>query len=349
MTPPDKSDLLNRLQTALELELATIPPYLVALLSIKLPTNREAADRIRTVVIEEMLHLALVANVINALGGSPRICADAAPVYPLTLKFKGKPFADRSFPIALNAFSEPTVRTFLEIEKPEWALQTVTFAEKIEVPAPTIGHFYQDILASLDTLARGDPKGTFSGDPERQLGEDFYWSSGGEINAVTDLASAKAALSLVIDQGEGAWGPSPAFASGGGGRNLFPIGHFYRFNEILERRCYQRSDDPKQAPTGDPISIHYSAVFRMKDDARSSDYPAGSDVRKFNDRFNAQYSLMLQQIEQAFNGEPRLLYTAIMNGMHDLSSIARTMMQTAIPNDPGGRTACPTFEWVEPA
>ena len=41
-----RETLKGWLQTAIELELATIPPYMIALLSIKLPTNREAADLI---------------------------------------------------------------------------------------------------------------------------------------------------------------------------------------------------------------------------------------------------------------------------------------------------------------
>ena len=67
----DKQTLLAWLQTALELELATIPPYLVALLSIQLPGNRASAEIIRSVMMEEMLHLVLVANVLNAVG-APR-------------------------------------------------------------------------------------------------------------------------------------------------------------------------------------------------------------------------------------------------------------------------------------
>ena len=65
----NKAKLLGWLQKAIELELATIPPYLVALLSIELQGNREPAELIRSVMIEEMLHLVLVSNVLNAVGG----------------------------------------------------------------------------------------------------------------------------------------------------------------------------------------------------------------------------------------------------------------------------------------
>ena len=55
-SPRNRATLLQWLQMALEIELATIPPYLVALLSIKLPKNREPAELIRGVMVEEMLH-----------------------------------------------------------------------------------------------------------------------------------------------------------------------------------------------------------------------------------------------------------------------------------------------------
>src|SRR5665213_2756788 len=50
-------ELRSAFQTAIELEHSTIPPYLVALYSIKDGTNQVATQIIRSVVIEEMLHM----------------------------------------------------------------------------------------------------------------------------------------------------------------------------------------------------------------------------------------------------------------------------------------------------
>nr|MCU0322110.1 ferritin-like protein [Chitinophagaceae bacterium] len=49
--------LKKHLQVAIELEHSTIPPYLCALYSIKEGTNVAASQIIRSVVIEEMLHM----------------------------------------------------------------------------------------------------------------------------------------------------------------------------------------------------------------------------------------------------------------------------------------------------
>ncbi|MEO8086686.1 MAG: ferritin-like domain-containing protein [Bacteroidota bacterium] len=71
-----KKELYEHLQHAVDVEFWTIPLYLTALYSIKgLKTQRkenypDAAKLIQSVVIQEMLHLEIVANICNALGYS---------------------------------------------------------------------------------------------------------------------------------------------------------------------------------------------------------------------------------------------------------------------------------------
>ena len=67
------SSLRAHLQVALQVEHATIPPYLTAWASLRAGTNTEAVAIIRSVMIEEMLHLTQVANLLNAVGGRPRL------------------------------------------------------------------------------------------------------------------------------------------------------------------------------------------------------------------------------------------------------------------------------------
>ena len=65
--------LQEHLQWAIELEHFTIPTYLCALYSLDPARNADAAEVIASVLIEEMLHLTLAANMLNAVGGRPRI------------------------------------------------------------------------------------------------------------------------------------------------------------------------------------------------------------------------------------------------------------------------------------
>jgi hypothetical protein len=64
-------DLREHLQWAIELEHATLPPYLCALYSLDPERNPAAVEVVASVFAEEMFHLALAANLLNAVGGPP--------------------------------------------------------------------------------------------------------------------------------------------------------------------------------------------------------------------------------------------------------------------------------------
>jgi hypothetical protein len=341
-----RKQLLEWLQIAIELELATIPPYMIALLSIKLPANREAAELIRSVMVEEMLHLALVANVLNAVGGAPHLGPDAIPKFPLQMKFKDKAFVDRQFPVNLEPFSSSAIATFMKIEQPKPLQRAETLELSLDVPGITIGAFYNKIRDLLTDLNSTNPKELFIGSRSRQIDKDYYWSGGGEIVVVTDLNTALAALETVISQGEGAWpkGKGPE-ATGFG--TPFDMGHYFRFAEIYHRRRYKEADDPSRPPTGEPIEIDFAAAFPIVTNPRSDQYAPGTKLAALNDTFNRTYTTMMVQLNEAMNGTPKSLYTAIMNGMHALTPIAHEMMKIPLDGD-AAKTGCPTFEWHSP-
>ncbi len=63
-------DLKSFLKSAMQLEHATIPPYLTALYSLKPGANPAAAQVLRVIVVEEMLHLTIAANCSTQLEAS---------------------------------------------------------------------------------------------------------------------------------------------------------------------------------------------------------------------------------------------------------------------------------------
>jgi hypothetical protein len=100
--------LREHLQWAIELEHSTIPPYLCALYSIETGHNAEAIEVVSSVVVEEMLHLTLAANLLNAVGGRPRLdIPKMLPGYPRAL-----PHSDNSFEISLLRFGPKAIATF---------------------------------------------------------------------------------------------------------------------------------------------------------------------------------------------------------------------------------------------
>lgn len=67
----DLPHLQAHIQSAVDLELWTIPFYMSALYSIQDPTT-EAYQLVQSVVYQEMLHLQLASNIANAFGFSPK-------------------------------------------------------------------------------------------------------------------------------------------------------------------------------------------------------------------------------------------------------------------------------------
>lgn len=102
------------LQVALQLEHATIPPYLTAAYSANIEANKPSIDIIRTVAKEEMLHLTLAANLLNAIGGKPNLISpDFVPSYPTHL-----PTGQDDFDVSIGKLSNDSLKTFLDIERP---------------------------------------------------------------------------------------------------------------------------------------------------------------------------------------------------------------------------------------
>ncbi len=342
-----KKSVLTKLQKAVELELTTIPPYLMAFFSIKPGTNIESADIIRSVFMEEMLHLTLAGNILSSLSGKVCLGKDNIPVYPVKLEFDGKNFQDREIDIHLGPFSKSSVFTFMQIELPSgWkAPDSTTSKDDVIISGYTIGEFYNEIKSELTQLCEEfGEKEVFSGDPSHQISEEFYWKGGGKPIVVTKLKDALKAIDVICDQGEGS-----AISIFDGDESYFgqpdEVAHYFRFNEIYMGRYYSKTDKPHEDPTGERFVVDYDQVFPIKTDCKSSDYESDPQLKAMNDKFNATYSMMLSQLEEGFRGNPHVFYTAIMHGMRGLSPIAQTMAQIPIKNDPENRTAAPSFEW----
>src|SRR3954463_3893657 len=65
--------LREHLQWAIELEHATLPPYLCALYSLDPSRNPAAAQAVGSVFVEGRIPLALAATLLTAVGGEPRL------------------------------------------------------------------------------------------------------------------------------------------------------------------------------------------------------------------------------------------------------------------------------------
>ncbi|MDW9366957.1 hypothetical protein GOB34_04250 [Sinorhizobium meliloti] len=139
-------DLRNALQLAIQLEFATIPPYLCAKWSIKYDPDR-IEGVLHHIVSQEMNHMALAGNLLTAIGGRPRIARKGfLPRYPLEALPGG---VEQALPIALKPLSFDQLKVFMQIEYPE-------FPPVAAVPAmlgpATIGEFYDAIIHAFQSI-----------------------------------------------------------------------------------------------------------------------------------------------------------------------------------------------------
>lgn len=328
----DVHGLREALQAALELEHAVIPPYLYALYSLEPAGNRAVAEIIRSVVDEEMLHLTLAANLLNAAGGRPVLYSpDILPRYPGPLPGT----VDDGLVVGLAPFSIPLVRdTFMRIEQPELPAGHGGLADGSADSGPpgealTIGQFYRQIRTTIVALGED----VFTGRRHHQVTTNLL---PGAI-PVTGVASACQAIDTVIDQGEGTL-TSPAEVVGG------DVAHYYRFAEIVHGRRLIRFPGPpggRWAYLGQPVTVNPAGIRPVPVNPTLGGYPAGSAAHHACKSFNYTYTCLLGVLHTTFNGTPG----ALMSAASLMSSLRQQALDMTAGTTTNGVPAGPSFEW----
>ena len=235
--------LRTHLQWAVQVELTTIPTYLYAMYSIKDQAS-ESANVFRSVVVEEMLHVALASNLLVAVGGQPKFYhRDILPKYPGPV-----PHHREGFTVNLERASVDYVRnTCMPIEFPE-ELGAIPEDDNFD----TIGQFYLALENCFRSLCEQPNHQVFAeNDTRRQLTKAYTpeISDTGYLSLVTDLDSAMSAMQIIIEQGEGIRGSHYDDASN---RKL---AHYFQFERIAEG----------EAPLGE--------VWPVVKNPKTADYP----------------------------------------------------------------------------
>ena len=262
----NREDLWWLLTEASQLEHMIMCQYLFAEFSLKQGTDEGltaeqalAVERwrklLRGIAVEEMLHLALVSNLMAAIG--------AAPVF-------GRPnFPQRSgyFPsgiqLDLVPFGERALLHFLYLERPEGMerqdaegfVPTTPPREPVSedelMPRGqeflTVGHLYRGIEDGLRALTdRLGERAVFVGSPRAQATPELLrWP---QLIAVTGLESALAAVGEIIEQGEGA-------------RGDWRDAHYGRFLSMWEEFHALREADPSFEPARPAIAAYTHQPF----------------------------------------------------------------------------------------
>ena len=208
-------ELRYALQLALQVEFYTIPTYAYALYSIKEGANRQIASLIASIVVEEMGHLAIVANILNAIGGTPQIFdQNFIPVFPSRLPGGIEPdLVLKLAPLSLDLVRD----VFMKIETPTC---TAIDSDADDIHNDTIGSFYKRIFVNMVRLEMENRQknGTiFTGDHARQVN---YMA-----NPVHNLEDAMKGIRTIVTQGEGTSQVNPTARD--------ELAHYYKFAEIV--------------------------------------------------------------------------------------------------------------------
>ena len=349
----NREHLWSLLIEASQLEHLIMCQYLYASFSLKTDPDEgltagqaEAVARWREtlagIAIEEMLHLALVANVMTAIGAAPSL---SRPNFP-----RRSEYLPPGVRFALLPFGEAALTHFLYLERPEGMarLDAAEFVPGEPPPEPvgpsevmprlqdfsTVGHLYRGIMNGLSHLAgRLGEQGLFVGPPRAQATpEMFQWP---QLVAVTDLASAHAAIEEIIEQGEGA-------------RGDWQSAHYGRFLGIWDEYSRLREQDPSFDPARPVIPAFTRQPFDIPEPQPLLTEPAARTVAEL---FNLGYETLLQLLTRFFThtDETDEQLGALTGSAFELMAGVLAPLGRALTRLPAGaalpgRTAGPTFE-----
>ncbi|MCF0069490.1 ferritin-like protein [Dyadobacter sp. CY261] len=323
-------ELYPLLQKAIELEHSTIPPYLTAMFSLKPGTNLVQRQIIHSIVIEEMLHMTIAANILNALGGTPDINnSQFVPEYPGPLPMG----IGNGLIVGLEKYSQGVVKNvFMEIEEPENAIVFKSLDIKKLPTFSTIGQFYQAIQQKIDELAPND----LPGHKDYQVTSAFFPAQ--ELFPIYTKQHAIDAINIIIEQGEGT-STSPLDQQD-------ELAHYYRFEELYKgKRLLKDPSAPKgYSFSGPDIPFTPDDVYPLFPNTKTSMLPAGSEVLNRMNQFNASYYSLLSGLHDTFNGQPTWLDNTI-GVMYDLKLTAEKLCATPFPGK-AGYTIGPSFEFT---
>ncbi|MBO9690747.1 ferritin-like protein [Chryseobacterium sp.] len=271
-----KPVLKDLLQTAILIEHSTIPPYLTALYSIKDGTNALASQIIRSVAVEEMLHLIMVCNVLNAIDIRPSVNQqENYPTYPMKLPM------NVDFYVGLETFSSNSIATFIAIESPSKPLvkapkydhetdSSALYSQRAAVQennfwtlenmkgfimenVHTIGEYYDVLFFYIvifqiiayykthGTLPKNfeelNTGGIFTGDSAKQIRPEQYYGSGGKLHSVEALTGVIAVFQEIKGQGEGA-DDSVFDIDPSQFEEGVELAHYFRFKEVFHEHFY---------------------------------------------------------------------------------------------------------------
>jgi len=382
-------DLQELLLLAVKLELFTIPFYFYTFYSLKNPKSH-VGIHLRKVIMEEMLHMAIVSNIMHALKGckhpaySPIKDLENGVPYSEKLVKKYVPFYPGYAPIYrsaeeekeendlrcmpgkeprvhLDCLSREQIVTFLRLELPELR------GDLADKGWQTIGEFYNYVKRQFLRCTQ------LEFNPLEQI-ELYTHNPTKERNTMRPICNLKDALEnidLIVEQGEGATFYNLAKHDENYQRQkntLIPteekkpeLAHFYHFLIIyylmggkepftIETEVFNDKRFRDNFDQGKYDHFRKENVINLVKDPTHAKavgrYP--KEAVEANERFNANYSRLLDRLTYASVDDHRLNFGIALEQMTKFDELADEVKKFTLLDDRA--TYCgPTFEYVRPA
>jgi hypothetical protein len=318
-------DAQAMLQTAIGVEFGTLPPYLYALYSILPGTNAAAAQRVKSVALQEMIHMCLACNILNALGGAPVLHPQAYPgPLPGDIGPDGTPLT-----IHLLPFSVAAMEQGMAIEQPEdppdFPVETLLAAPGGK--AVTIGQFYEALDKFLETL----PVSDWTPNRNQIVDNQFF---AGQLFAINGYPDAHTAIQEIVSEGEGSKNDPLDFQD--------DIAHYYRFGEVFYDKVLTKADNPLGYAWGPaPLGVDWAGAYPAIPDPGLHDFSKDPPAaRAAQDACNATFTAMVEALQRAVTGQAGALGEAV-RAMFDLRMAA--MHALTVPLADPALVAGPAF------
>ena len=347
-----REDLIFILSEASTLEHMVMCEYLFAVFSLKRSESegltsdqfqrvRKWEEVVTKVALQEMLHLALVNNMLVSIGSAPYF---HHPNFPQPSKYFSP-----NIKLALIPFGEQALRYFLYLERPEgMSISGVPGFEVLGDLSPaelkggivpqgqyfsTIGYLYRGIEGGFAYLVKKyGEEGVFLGANQTQATEaQFGWP---ELVAVTNLSSAMRAIEGIVENGEGA-------------RGKWENSHFGMFLGVFKEFMEMKESNTNFSPTRPVVAAYARPPVGVENVPLISD----TFTSRVADLFNASYGVAIQSLsrffvhDKTYSDELQLLAdTAVGLMTKVIKPLGIVLTSLPIGSRLPGLTAGPSFE-----
>jgi hypothetical protein len=310
---------------------------------------------IMSVVIEEMLHMALSSNIKQALRGMPELMDKVPDTWPAQL-----PGHEPPFNINRAALSLEQLKTFLLIELPAKPKDDPKLlkSKKVIIDYTTIGEFYDMIAKVIEENSKNGKLKYNIKSPQLIPGEGYYAPNNsdtsytnskgklefgnadiqkktkprqpsGDLVHVTDCDSAIKAINTIVDQGEGYHpndydllepdGTPKKCEEPSDGDDAYRPGeeasHFSKFLEIYCR--FQKLDkEITKYNKKENLGLSLGDYFVYNFPVNPSTAGYPADIQKISNLLNAVNSYIFLMTEECYRKTGNTQYEIFMFGIH---------------------------------